>query len=144
MEKAIVVFGSTMGNTEDLARKVADSLAVNYEVVNKNVTNTEVEELEDYDVIVFGSSTWGAGELQDDFLPFANSLSQADIDLSGKKGAVFGPGDTGYGEMFCQAVDTLEGQLEELGINLVVEGFKWDGSITSEAIAEVDKWAQEI
>ncbi|GAB6100213.1 flavodoxin [Halanaerocella petrolearia] len=144
MEKAIIAFGSTMGNTEDLAKQVEKTLADNYEVVNENVSNIEVEELEDYDLVVFGSSTWGAGELQDDFLSFSESLSKADIDLSDKEGAVFGPGDTSYGEMFCQAVDTLEEQLEELGVNIVTEGFKWDGDITSEAIKEINKWAKEI
>ena len=45
------------------------------------------------------------------------------IDLSGKKVAVFGSGDTAY-ELFCEAVTIFEERLVERGAELVQEGLK--------------------
>jgi len=142
MERAIIVYGSTMGNTEDLATKVEEILSTSYETTVENVIDVNVGVLEDFDLIVFGSSTWGAGELQDDFYDFYDNLEQ--VDLSTKKAAVFGPGDTAYGEMFCQAVDILEEKLEQRGAKLVQSGFKWDGEITVEAETLIKEWARAL
>ncbi|WP_027338967.1 flavodoxin [Halonatronum saccharophilum] len=142
MSKTIVIYGSTMGNTETLAIETGEVLKDRYNIVIKDVKEVSPEELEGFDLIVFGSSTWGAGELQDDFYDFYNKLEG--IDLSGKKGAAFGPGDKAYGEFFCQAVDMLEEKLEELGAQIVVDGFKWDGDIDGEAKDKVREWANKL
>ncbi|TDX51654.1 flavodoxin domain-containing protein [Orenia marismortui] len=141
MEKAIIVYGSTMGNTERLSEVVEDALSENYNLERKDVVNTKIEELDEFDLIIFGSSTWGSGELQEDFDDFYSSLS--DLDLSTKKGGVFGAGDTAFPD-FCGAVDILEDKLEELGVELIVESFRWDGDITSEAEDEIRSWAKEL
>ncbi|MGM0471467.1 MAG: flavodoxin [Bacillota bacterium] len=141
MQTAIVVYGTTTGNTEELATDITEELENSYEVTTKDVANTEVEELNKYDLIILGSSTWDAGELQEDFVPFYEEL--ADANLNGKQGAVFGPGDTAYPD-FCAAVDMLEERLSDLGVELLAEGFKWDGDLNSEATAEIKEWAQNL
>jgi flavodoxin I len=142
VEKAIIVYGSTMGNTEQLATKVEEILSDDYETTIENVNDVNVEVLKGFDLIVFGSSTWGAGELQDDFYDFYDNLDQ--VDLSAKRAAVFGPGDTAYGDMFCQAVDMLEEKLEQRGAELIQAGFKWDGEITAEAETSIKEWATAL
>ncbi|WP_345947220.1 flavodoxin domain-containing protein [Natroniella acetigena] len=80
-----------------------------------------------------------AGELQDEFLDFYDNLSG--VDLVGKQAAVFGPGDSSFGEdIFCKAVDILEVKLEELGAEVIIEGFKWDG----EAKDKIEDWANNL
>ncbi|MBN4069709.1 MAG: hypothetical protein COA82_10940 [Alkaliphilus sp.] len=65
MDKAIVIFGSTMGNTEMLAGVIVEGLKeAGFEAELKNVTEAKIEEVVNYDLVLLGSSTWGEGELQ--------------------------------------------------------------------------------
>ena len=141
MKKAIVVYGSTTGNTEELAgyigRAVKESAIC--EVVIKIVTETDVNELNDYDLILLGSSTWGDGELQDDFIDFYEEMKG--LDLKGKKAASFGTGDSSW-EQFCAAVDILEEQLKKCGAE-VSKGFKVDGEVATVKNDAV-KWVSNL
>jgi len=143
MAKIILVFGSTSGNTEDLTESVVDGLkSGGAEVTVKNVTDASVNELKDYDAIVFGCPTYGDGELQDDFIDFSAAMSN--ISLEGKKAAVFGPGDSGsYPDTFCQAVDILEDMLKKYGAKIVVDGLKVDGDVIA-AIVDAETWGSEV
>lgn len=138
--KAIVVFGSTTGNTEEVANYVVSGLQTNHEVTLKNVIDTSPEELKEYDLIVLGSSTWNEGLLQDDFIPFYEQMDG--LDLNGKKAAVFGCGESIY-EHFCTAVDTLETKLKELGASIEAESFKIDGDI-GPYLPQIQEWASKI
>lgn len=132
MEKVIVVYGSTTGNAEKMAEVLGDELGKgNADVVVKNVTDAKVDELKEYDFVFLGSSTWGDGELQDDFLGFEQDM--AGVDLSGKKAAVFGCGDSSWA-LFCEAVVILEKRLNECGAELTAEGFKVDGDVDDEEV----------
>uniref|UniRef100_UPI002675781E flavodoxin domain-containing protein n=1 Tax=Bacteroides TaxID=816 RepID=UPI002675781E len=66
MNKIGVFYGSTTGTTEDLARRIAEKLDVPSAHVFDVSKLTEAL-VNEYDVLVLGSSTWGAGELQDDW-----------------------------------------------------------------------------
>ncbi len=108
------------------------------DVTVKNVTDAGVDELIDYDAIVFGCSTWGEGELQDDFIDFHDEMDGTF--LEGKKAAVFGPGDSdGYPDTFCEAVDILEGKLQNCGAVIVAESFKVDGDVEP-AFEDAEAW----
>ena len=87
-----IFFGSTMGTTEAVAADIAKQLGVADADVH-NVADTPAGEVQKYDLLVLGSSTWGAGELQDDWYGFLDQLKAQD--LSGKKVALFGCGDSG-------------------------------------------------
>lgn len=143
MAKAILVYGSTTGNTERLAGYVVNGLErAGINVVVKEVSQTNVNELKDYDLIILGCSTWGIGELQDDFISFYEKMK--DINLDGKKAAVFGPGDSEtYPDSFCKAVDILEEKLKECGAQIVIEGLKVDGDVEV-AKDEAETWGNEI
>ncbi len=138
--KSIIVYGSTTGNTEEVANYVANGLQNNFEVTIKNVTETTPEELQEYDLIVLGSSTWNEGQLQDDFTPFYEQMDN--INLSGKKAAVFGCGESIY-EHFCTAVDILEKKLKDVGATVEVESYKIDGDIGPH-LQQVQEWASKI
>ena len=64
-----IFFGSTMGTTEAVAADIAKQLGVADADVH-NVADTPAGEVQKYDLLVLGSSTWGAGELQDDWYGF--------------------------------------------------------------------------
>jgi flavodoxin short chain len=144
MAKALIVFGSTTGNTETTAEQIGNILQEKgIEVVNKNVVDARVSELgEGYDIVLLGSSTWGDGdiEFQEDFEPFYEELGRAD--LKGKKVAVFGCGDSSY-EHFCGAVDLLEEKMEDLGAKMIGEPLRIDGD-PEDSSSEITFWAEEI
>lgn len=127
MSKAIIVYGSTTGNTEALCRYVQEGFEENsLDVIVKRVEETRPEELKDYDLIFLGCSTWGNGELQDDFISFEEKLRK--VDLKGKKAACFGSGETSYPQ-FCKAVDILEKTLRNTGASIIAASLKIDGDI---------------
>ena len=110
MNKIGVFYGSTTGTTEDLARRIAEKLDVPsahiYDV--SKLTEALVGE---YDVLVLGSSTWGAGELQDDWYDGIKILKKCD--LSHKYVALFGCGDSdSYSDTFCDAIGILYEELK--------------------------------
>ena len=146
MAKAIVIFASTTGNTEALAESVSSGLKEGgLEVTVKNVADASVDELANYDLVVLGSSTWDG--LNDDFEDFYQKM--AGLSLTGKKAAVFGPGDKeNYPNAFCESVDILEEKLRQCGADMVAEGLKIDRPMGEEmddaAKEEAKAWALKI
>ena len=97
-----IFFGSTTGTTESVAARIAERLGVAQADVH-NVAAASVEDVKKYDLLLLGSSTWGSGELQDDWPGFLDKLGKED--LSGRRVALFGCGDAGiYSDTFCDAM----------------------------------------
>lgn len=142
MATILIIYGSTTGNTETASEIIEKNLvAKGFDVHRKNVADANVEDLDGPDLVLFGCSTWGEDEieLQDDFLPFYESLDQAPI--QGKKIAVFGCGDSSY-TYFCGAVDAIEEKIGRLSGRLVLEGLKIDGD-PMDSRAEILRWSDE-
>jgi flavodoxin I len=110
------------GNTEEIAGLIAEGAkSQGIDVDVKEVMDTNVSDLLEYDGFLLGAYTWGDGELPDEFLDFYEDMET--IDLSGKRAAVFGSGDTSY-EHFCAAVEILEAQAKGAGADIILEGLK--------------------
>ena len=127
MSKTIVVYGSSTGTCEGLAQTIGEKAGA--EVIE--VTNLSASQLEEADTIILGSSTWGGGELQDDWFDGVKTVRQAD--LSGKKVAIFGCGDSAsYSGSFCDAMKELYDAAIEAGAEVVgsvsVDGYTFDDS----------------
>lgn len=113
MEKIHVIYGSTTGTTAALAER----LAADFHTTAINVAGADIAAL-DAEVLLLGSSTWGCGELQDDWYGDLDLLGNAD--LSGKKVAVFGCGDSqGFADTFCDALAILAEKAHERGATLI-------------------------
>ena len=84
MKKTVVVYGSSTGTCESIANTIADKLGT--EAIN--VADMTADTIADNDVLLLGTSTWGAGELQDDWYDGIDVLKEAD--LEGKTVAIFG------------------------------------------------------
>ncbi|QJT09395.1 flavodoxin [Oceanidesulfovibrio marinus] len=142
MSKALIVFGSTTGNTENVSETVEKVLKDGgVDVTLKNAADVSAQGLaEGYDAVLFGCSTWGDDEveLQEDFIPLYEDLDKAG--LSGKKVAVYGCGDSSYTH-FCGAVDAIEEKSSELGAKIVGAPLKIDGDPDD---GEVGDWAKLI
>ncbi len=117
MSKIAIFFGSTMGNTEELANSLAEALGISEDDV-KNVSEASIEDMADYDVLLLGSSTWGCGDLQSDWEDIIENI-QGDA-LAGKKVAIFGTGDSSsYADTFCNAMSAIANAATAAGATLI-------------------------
>lgn len=144
MAKALIIYGSTTGNTESAAQAIAGVLdGDGLETTLKDVAEARPGDLNGgYDLLLLGSSTWGDDEieLQEDFAEFYEKMDG--LDLKDKKVAVFGCGDSSYTH-FCGAVDAIEQKAEELGAELVASGLKIDGD-PDDAEEDIQAWANSV
>ncbi len=127
MSKTIVVYGSTTGTCESIAQTLGDQLGA--EVIN--VSDLTANQLAEADNIVLGTSTWGAGELQDDWYDGVNVVKSAN--LSGKRVALFGCGDSAsYSDTFCGGMKELYDGAVAAGATVVgavpTDGYTFDDS----------------
>jgi flavodoxin I len=105
MNKIGIFYGSSGGNTQSVAKTVAKKLGVDSSDVY-DVNKAKASDLSAYNVLIFGSSTWGLGDLQDDWEGFIRDVANAD--LTGKKIALFGCGDSSsYPDTFCDAMGKI-------------------------------------
>lgn len=130
MKKTGIFYGSTTGNTESVAEKIADQLGIGQEDVH-NVADSKVEEVDPYEILLLGCSTWGVGELQDDWNDFLYKLK--DKNLSNKTVALFGCGDSiSFSSSFCDALGLIYHELERTGCRFIgqvkTDGYSYDGS----------------
>jgi flavodoxin I len=142
MAKALIVYGSNTGNTETASEFICTALLKKgWDVTTKNVADISAAGLgKGFDLLLLGCSTWGDEdiELQDDFIPLYEDLDKAD--LTGRKLAVFGCGDSSYTH-FCGAVDAIEEKAASLGAVLVAGSLKIDGDPERD---DVTAWAEEV
>lgn len=62
MKKTAIIYGSSTGTCEDLAKRLADKLGVDASDV-LDVANIDEQTVAKYDNLILGTSTWGAGEM---------------------------------------------------------------------------------
>ena len=83
-----------------------------------NIKDVPLADCEQYDILIFGISTWDFGELQEDWESKWDDISQ--LDLSGKIIALYGLGDQqGYGQWFQDALGMLHDEIIPQGANVI-------------------------
>ena len=115
MGSTAIFYGSTEGNTEAVAEKLKDLLG---DVDLFNVDSASVDDLQKYDNLIFGASTWEIGELQEDWESFIDVLE--DVDYNGKTVAFFGTGDAdGYPDTFVDALGIIYERIADSGAKFI-------------------------
>ena len=130
MKTTGIFFGSSTGTTEDIARRIAEKLGIEESEIH-NVADASVSDVEPYEVLLLGTSTWGCGDLQDDWDSFIGDLKGAD--LSGKIVALFGLGDSSsFSDTYCDGMATIYNELQGTGCKFIgsvsTEGYSFDSS----------------
>jgi len=128
MAKVGIFYGSTTGNTENAAKQIAEQLG---DADVADIGWASLDDLVAYETLVLGSSTWGVGELQDDWAELAGDLPN--LDLSGKRVAFFGTGSQDmYPETFVDALGILYDALRNSGAEFIgawpVDGYDYVAS----------------
>lgn len=104
MAKIGIFYGSSTGNTEIVADKIKKLLGADAALIGIDVA--EKEDLEKFDYLIFGTSSWGIGDMQDDWEDFAGILEETD--LSKKKVALYGMGDqVNYPDSFADGMGAI-------------------------------------
>ena len=127
MKKTVVIYGSTTGSCEDYANRIASKLGADV----FNVTDVDGGKVEAYDNLLLGTSTWGEGDVQDDWYDGLKTLQGAD--LNGKTVAIFGCGDAeSYSDTFCGGMAEIYNGLADKGVKFVgavsTDGYTYDDS----------------
>jgi len=125
-----IIYGSTMGNTQDVAERIG-SLLGDVAAEPIDVIDFEPASLADYDAVLLGIPTWHVGEMQDDWVDAAEKFNNPAI--AGKKVAMFGCGDqAGYPDTFGDALGLLWDIIAPAGPELIgrwsTEGYNFDNS----------------
>lgn len=126
--KTGIFYGSTTGNTENAAKLICTLID------GSKVTPIEdavKADLEACDLLILGASTWGLGDLQDDWADSLDSLRHAN--LKGKKVALFGLGDQeSYPGTFVDGIKDLHDASVEAGAAIVgrwsADGYEFQDS----------------
>lgn len=125
-----IVYGSTTGNTTKCAEKIQQLLGKEQADL-LNIAKAEADDLNGYPNLILGTSTWGYGDLQDDWESKLAMLKE--INWQGKKVALFGLGDQeAYSSTFLDAMGTLYNTLIDAGATCIgawpTEGYTFDES----------------
>ncbi|GAB1416831.1 flavodoxin FldA [Paludibacter sp.] len=130
MKPIAIIYGSTTSNAKFIAEKIAakiDETDVNL----YDVAKLDVEILKDFSNIIMGSTTWGIGDLPDDWDAFLPKLKR--FDLSGKTVALFALGDSySYSDSYVDSMGIIYGAIKDKGCNIIgsvsTDGYNFDES----------------
>jgi flavodoxin II len=127
-------YGSSTCYTEMAGEKIQQAFSeqTGSDMVDTyNIADTPIVEAGFYNWIIMGIPTWDYGELQEDWEEIWDEID--DLDLTGKKVALFGLGDQeGYPEWFLDAMGYLYHKLQKLGADMVGhwpnQGYEFEAS----------------
>ena len=128
MKKTVIIYGTSTGTCEDLASRIGAKLGVDNII---NVTDLDENVIAENDNLILGTSTWGAGEMQDDWYDGIKVIKSAD--LSSQTVALFGCGDSGsYPDTFVGGMAEIYNAVKTAGANVIgavsTEGYTFDDS----------------
>lgn len=122
LKPILICYATLSGNTELVARLIEKGLREKgLEVVSGDMAQMTATELLDYDAFILGTYSWGDGDLPEECLDFYEDL--VNLDLTGKKAAVFGSGDPSY-PTYCGAVDELYKGVSTAHADLLLDKLK--------------------
>ena len=135
MSKIAIVYGSTTDNTKTIAETIAKKLS-GEDVTLLDVSKLNAGDLDAYPNLILGTSTWGSGDLQDDWDGYLSNLKASN--LSGKTIAFFGLGDSSsYPDTFVDGMGILYEAVQGKGAKTIGE-FPADGYSHDASLAEID------
>lgn len=128
MSKIAILYGSSGGNTESVAKRVQNLFDGEADLYN--VDSVTVDEIKDYPYLILATSTTGIGDLQDDWDSFLPTFAKTD--LSGKKIAILGLGDSAsfsssFAESMTVLYDAIKDKTTVVG-QVPDEGYTYDSS----------------
>lgn len=127
MGKIAIVYGSSTGATTAVAEKIKEQLG---DAALFNADSVSIEDLKPFDFLIFGASTTGVGDLQDDWESLLPKVEK--MDFTGKTVALFGLGDsasfsTSFAGGMYPIYKALKDKVKIVGA-VSTEGYNYDDS----------------
>ncbi|WP_067701520.1 flavodoxin domain-containing protein [Nocardia jejuensis] len=141
--RVVILFGTEMGTAEDTAEHVADALAA-HDVSIYDMSDFAVEDLDVRAFHVIVCSTYGDGDLPTGAEPFFEELEDAMPDLTGLRFAVFGLGDSVYGDTFNRGGEIASEKLIARGAIQVGAHGRHDAQTDVRARDMAREWAAAL
>lgn len=145
-DKILIIYGSTTGMTEMATEEVKSGLMMGTvpenNIVVKNVLDAKISDLNEFQYILFGSSTWDFGCLQYDFDVFHDELKE--FDMNGKMVGVFGTGDKSYGETYCKALEIISSTVKNQGGKIIIDNLDINSDFSDEGLERVREWGKKF
>lgn len=130
-----IFYGSCSGITGEVAEKIAEEFGVEDDaVINMEEDFDDVDQLLEYDILFLGSSTWGQGDVQRDWVDPLLEIDDDEVDFSGKTVLLFGAGDCkDHGEHFVSALGKMHDLFSARGAKIVgsfpTDGYSFEHSL---------------
>lgn len=131
MDKIGLFYGSDTGVTDEITKDFVE-LWGNDQLEIMEIGDASKEDIEQYNVLILGLSTWYDGDLQSDWDGFFDEFKE--INFTNKIVAIYGLGDQiGYGEYFIDGVGILAEVVIENGGTVIgkwpIEGYRFTDSV---------------
>ncbi len=124
MKQIAIIYGSTTDNTKHAASLIAKELE-GFEIKIMDVDQVDIIDFEKHENLILGTSTWGFGELQDDWDSFFPKIKN--INLEGKTIALYGLGDSRtYPDTFVDGMGIIYKEIKQKGCKVI-------GSVSTDA-----------
>ncbi len=135
MKPIAIIYGSSGGNTQAVAGKLAKQLGET-QVTLLDVAKIKTIDIEAHSNLILGTSTWGSGDLQDDWDSFLPKLQAQN--LKDKTIALFGLGDSSsYSDTFVDGMGIIYEVIKDKGCHIVgavaTDGYDYESSRAEEA-----------
>lgn len=141
--KILVAYATLSGNTQMVAEHLHEHLkSAGHDVTIMNQDDLEPAQMNDYEFVFLGSSTWGDGEPNPTSEVFLEKLKQYSEPFGAVKFAVFGLGDSSYAH-FCGIADRMSDILKEKQKDVVIPNHKIDGYPDDTILAKICEWADQ-
>ncbi|GEK57147.1 hypothetical protein CHL76_02330 [Marinococcus halophilus] len=137
-----IVYASMSGNTQEIAEVIKNVVESKGFTCTLFRTGGTPSSFHDYDMVLFGSYTWGNGELPSAMRTELRSILK-ERQLNINEAAVFGSGETQFPK-YCRAVDEMKYHLENHNVPVRQETLKVEQSCRGSQMDKVTKWTNEI
>jgi flavodoxin I len=128
-----IFYGSSGGTTREAAEKL-ESYFDDAELIDMEEDFDDIDQILEFDTLLIGSSTWGQGDVQRDWVDPLYEMENDEPDLTGKKVAFFGAGDQDtHGEHFVSALGKMHDLFTKLGATaygfVPTDGYSYEDSL---------------
>lgn len=145
--KILITYGSQTGNTEQISHtlfSIIEEENKEVEIYPMNYFSNNIEDINNYDYVIFLCSTTGNGEFPENAFQFWKNVKKRTLEkntFESLKFSVCALGDTNY-SMFCFSGKSLNRRLLQLGATEIMPIFCMDAVEDDEE--EFEKYVNQL
>ncbi|BCP53980.1 hypothetical protein K32_25970 [Kaistia sp. 32K] len=142
--RLVILFGTESGTAEFVSGELEAKLSSSFDVSVHDLAEYSLSDFDPADFYVLVCSTYGEGDPPLSARPFLAALASETPDLTGIRFAVFGMGDSSYGETYGRGSEVVAERLEDRGARRVGPYGRHDASGRDDASDAALEWIDDI